>query len=258
MNAYLLAASAAVSVCAGAAQAATIVVTPAATMGWSTPGSESVGGSIGITGTAARSGNGSLELTGQRSRAVLGTLYPNARSPSIAALADVAALTFDWQIASGSTSSYGALYTPALRMILSNGRDPKKEMIWEGVYNNTYATTSQGNWYTSGADDKFFIGAGNENSGKSVASWAADPTLAGWNVVGVSVGHGGGAGAGYRAFADNVTLTTKSGTTTYNFELASTGAVPEPATWGMMILGFGVVGYALRRRRVRFADRVAA
>ena len=33
-------------------------------------------------------------------------------------------------------------------------------------------------------------------------------------------------------------------------------AVPEPATWGMMILGFGVIGSALRSRRrvaVRFA-----
>lgn len=28
------------------------------------------------------------------------------------------------------------------------------------------------------------------------------------------------------------------------------GAVPEPATWGMMILGFGVAGAALRRRRI--------
>lgn len=27
------------------------------------------------------------------------------------------------------------------------------------------------------------------------------------------------------------------------------GAVPEPATWGMMILGFGAVGYGMRRRR---------
>ena len=29
---------------------------------------------------------------------------------------------------------------------------------------------------------------------------------------------------------------------------AATGAVPEPATWGMMILGFGAMGYAMRRR----------
>ncbi|MEH3120469.1 MAG: PEPxxWA-CTERM sorting domain-containing protein [Sphingomonas phyllosphaerae] len=36
------------------------------------------------------------------------------------------------------------------------------------------------------------------------------------------------------------------------------GAVPEPATWAMMMLGFGVVGFAMRRKakvntRVRFA-----
>jgi hypothetical protein len=39
---------------------------------------------------------------------------------------------------------------------------------------------------------------------------------------------------------------------------SATSAVPEPATWAMMLIGFGVVGYAMRRRskvnvRVRFA-----
>ena len=29
----------------------------------------------------------------------------------------------------------------------------------------------------------------------------------------------------------------------------SAAAVPEPVTWGMMLLGFGVVGFAMRRRR---------
>jgi hypothetical protein len=31
---------------------------------------------------------------------------------------------------------------------------------------------------------------------------------------------------------------------------AAGGGVPEPATWAMMILGFGMIGAALRRRRV--------
>lgn len=30
-------------------------------------------------------------------------------------------------------------------------------------------------------------------------------------------------------------------------------AVPEPATWGMMILGFGIVGGAMRRQRMRLS-----
>ena len=36
---------------------------------------------------------------------------------------------------------------------------------------------------------------------------------------------------------------------------AATAAVPEPATWGLMIAGFGLVGAAMRRRQtaVRFA-----
>lgn len=43
---------------------------------------------------------------------------------------------------------------------------------------------------------------------------------------------------------------------TYNYDRSIsftlsgvTGAVPEPATWAMMILGFGLVGAALRQRR---------
>lgn len=40
--------------------------------------------------------------------------------------------------------------------------------------------------------------------------------------------------------------------------MAATGAVPEPATWAMMMLGFGGMGYAMRRKnkvstRIRFA-----
>jgi len=43
---------------------------------------------------------------------------------------------------------------------------------------------------------------------------------------------------------------------TANFELLSesvTSAVPEPATWAMMITGFGLAGTAIRRRRTTFA-----
>ena len=44
---------------------------------------------------------------------------------------------------------------------------------------------------------------------------------------------------------------------TGNINFAATAAVPEPATWAMMLIGFGVVGSTMRRRkttaRVRFA-----
>lgn len=34
-----------------------------------------------------------------------------------------------------------------------------------------------------------------------------------------------------------------------NFSFSQISAVPEPATWAMMLLGFGVIGTSLRRRR---------
>jgi hypothetical protein len=37
-----------------------------------------------------------------------------------------------------------------------------------------------------------------------------------------------------------------SGTLTF----AAQSSVPEPATWGMMLLGFGAVGFSVRRKRV--------
>ena len=37
------------------------------------------------------------------------------------------------------------------------------------------------------------------------------------------------------------------------FEFGKSGAIPEPATWAMMIAGFGLSGAALRRRRAAYA-----
>jgi hypothetical protein len=46
-------------------------------------------------------------------------------------------------------------------------------------------------------------------------------------------------------------------TASFSYQLRDLAAVPEPATWAMMILGFGVVGGAMRRRvRVRAAIAV--
>jgi hypothetical protein len=35
-----------------------------------------------------------------------------------------------------------------------------------------------------------------------------------------------------------------------NAEVQTTLGVPEPATWAMMILGFGAIGFQMRRKRV--------
>jgi hypothetical protein len=60
---------------------------------------------------------------------------------------------------------------------------------------------------------------------------------------------------GYGPVSSNITFITETG----NYGKASAhqsfalGGVPEPATWAMMILGFGLMGAALRRSRDRLA-----
>ncbi len=39
---------------------------------------------------------------------------------------------------------------------------------------------------------------------------------------------------------------------------SANGAVPEPATWAMMLIGFGAVGVAMRRRRSAVQSAIAA
>ena len=42
---------------------------------------------------------------------------------------------------------------------------------------------------------------------------------------------------------------TQSGSFGGSVAFAAQSAVPEPATWGMMLLGFGAVGFSMRRKR---------
>ena len=55
--------------------------------------------------------------------------------------------------------------------------------------------------------------------------------------------------------ATNGTLSTAGAISLFGGNLVA-AAAPEPATWGMMILGFGVVGTAMRRRQ-KLATRVS-
>ena len=212
----------------------TVVPLPSATSWGTLPGENS--GTAAVTNTVARSGNGSLELTGDRTRSQLGIQY--APATNIGNLSDISSLTFDWQIAGDTISKLNADYTPALRLLFNDSTGKRGELTWEGAYNGTYGNTALDTWYSTTANDKFYFGSGNENSGQTIAQWASQ--LAGATVSGFSVGAGSSAGAGYHAFVDNVAFTKGGITTNYNFETAAvTGAVPESATWLMMIIGFG-------------------
>lgn len=78
----------------------------------------------------------------------------------------------------------------------------------------------------------------------------------------VFVGFTGGTGANWSAqdivnwtFNDNYEPITTAPTETVPAGSSPHGAVPEPATWAMMIAGFGAVGGATRRKRKLSANR---
>lgn len=243
------------------ASAETVTVTsvntlPSATSWGVLPGENTGGGSGMITGTAARSGNGSLELRGDRSRIQMGIQYGGATgATNLMPLSNVTGLSFDWRIAGDSISGYNPDYTPALRLLVQDGNQ-RSELIWEGVYNSTYGNTVRDTWYSSSFSDNFYqfvSGQGVTTSGgsqvnKTLSSWIASNYSSNAFVSAISVGAGSGALATYHAFADNVSLGTISGVTTFNFERTA-AAVPEPATWAMMLIGFGMIGATSRYRR---------
>ena len=258
-------------------------------------GEQGTGGYTAVTGTAPRAAagtpgsNGSLELHGDRARYVIGSIYQNfGTSPAIAisSLADIRSLVFDWQTATATASQWHA--APAVRLHIMDN-DIRSEMIWEWVYNGGVAgVQAPGGWQTSSANDVFYLNVRDndgaaflaQNSGVSGLSIEGaqsgqgvvylnggqlNNTITSWQsffssnvyITGFSFGAGSGYGSGYVGFLDNVRINkaTAADSVIVNFETAA--AVPEPATWAMMMLGFGAMGAMLRRRRtvtrVRYA-----
>ena len=54
----------------------------------------------------------------------------------------------------------------------------------------------------------------------------------------------------FGALPGGLSYTSESGTFLTGLGGVVGGGVPEPATWAMMITGFGLIGMAMRRRRV--------
>lgn len=241
---------------AGVTLAVEVVVYPT-DPNWVSTGN-SGGGSSAITATAPRAGNGSLELWGDRTRFIgLGNPYdPNS---NLGLLKDVATFTFEWSVATDSSSSLGPYYTPALRLHIWDGTQ-RSELIWEGAYNGWYTTGfTKGQWYSSGAGDNFWrwvAGVGDSLIyDRSISEWL-DPNSPNHYsenayVAAISVGVGSSVGSGYHAFADNVTLQfTGNDPVTYNFEVQALPSVPDTgASW--MLLVTAVSGLAALRRWLR-------
>jgi hypothetical protein len=222
------------------------VVTPSNMMGWSNPDSEnSGGGSSSITDKSPYHGAGSLELHGDRTRFVLGSLYSS--ETNLGELSKFSDLSFSYRIDPTSSNAVNPGYSPALRLTFWNG-GVKDEFVFEQAYQaGGYGSEAPlGTWNITNSSSTFYLKSlGDENNQKTIADWLATGAFGNAYASAVYIGVGSGiGGANYLAYADNVIAGGKQ----YNFEPFAAGAVPEPTVWGMMIVGFGLSGVALRKR----------
>lgn len=95
------------------------------------------------------------------------------------------------------------------------------------------------------------------NSYTTAACLNATTCLVAYSGFGDPIGRGGGISFAERSAAsangDRITGIGFEQTAVERFELIDaklTGAIPEPSTWAMLIMGFGLLGAALRRRRL--------
>ena len=105
---------------------------------------------------------------------------------------------------------------------------------------------------TSNFPDRGVVTFGPSNPYTAFPTATTVPYSNGGNLIGLRATSAAGSFYGFAYTVDNIFRG-------YGFEnvagatVTATTAVPEPATWGMMILGFGIAGAALRRRRVAAA-----
>ena len=220
------------------------------------------GSTVGITTDYARSGNGSAYFNSTQGDPGKGDLiyyFGNNGAGAPVALSSLSSVSFDFYRSSASTSDPNL--APVLRFdMLKNGAFAGS-LVFENVYQTQQAspvdswTTLTANlnsgifWATNAALGPTFASA---NGGqKTLAQWIADNADANLTVYGLEIGIGSGWSGSFYGAVDNVQANFASRTVSSNFEVTpAAAAVPEPASWAMMIAGFGLAGMAMRRRQV--------
>jgi hypothetical protein len=210
------------------------------------------GGSVGITTTYSNDGDGAAYFA-TTSGDSKGDLQFNFAAP--VALSSLQSVSFDFFV-DPSTNTTNGVFSPVLRFNMTKNGAFAGSLVFEYLYQNQTAAP-EGQWISQSAT----LGSGiwwatnaalgptfaDANGGqKSLADWLAANSGATLAVTGVQIGVGSGWNGNFAGAVDNVAFNFGNTSADFNFAVA---AVPEPATWAMMIGGFGFIGGALRARR---------
>lgn len=270
MKAFCAAAIAATTLAAVNASAAT--VTPTDTQGWQAANVRS-NATVGITDTFKPAGQGgSVQFTTNtivngQDKADFVNYWGVVAGRTLGSISNVG---YDWYRASSSTT--GQHQAPALRLAYQTESGQTGYLIYENVYNggSTASPVATDQWVSADATDANFwmraFGPGRtiEQFDVTLAEWASGVSYgtsqvlnANTSIVGIEVGVGSGWGGTFNGAVDNVRLSFGADTISANFEPNAVSAIPEPATWMTMMIGFGLVGGAARYRRKAFKASIA-
>lgn len=224
------------------------------TAGWYQD-SVGAGGSVGITKTFTNDGNGAAYFSTVNGdskgdlRHSLTTLVP---------LASLATLSYDFYRAPSSTT--GANFAPVLRLDIAKDGAYAGSLVFEYLYQNqttppvnawTTLSATLGSgifWATNSKLGPTFAAA--DGGQKTLAAWIAGNAGSTLSVFGMSTGVGSGWSGTFSGAVDHIDYAFAGGpSANYDFAVANVGGVPEPASWALMIGGFGLVGATARRRR---------
>ena len=189
------------------------------------------------------------------------------RVPALAALALSAALSFGVASAEakvvtftgtamniGSTPAANGACTPLLRTSFGPANTAGSSNLGDFTYTQAHCTTGGPGPYSGGVFEYFFdLGDSLEGSYSGLASLSGTPGLLN-NAINLVVTGGTGRFHGGSGTITGVgTVDFRHGAPVQNLNLSGSlnlPAVPEPATWLLLIGGFASVGALLRRRRV--------
>lgn len=212
------------------------------------------GATVGVTTDYARNGNGSafFDTTGGAAKADIQYL-----SAAPVALSSITSLSYDYFRASSSTTNAG--FAPVVRLdILKNGAFAGA-LVLENLYQtradatvdswtNVSATQNSGIFWATNARLGPTFAAANGGQ-KTLAEWISDNSDGVLTTYGFTAGVGSGWNGRFTGAVDDVRFGVDGQeAAAFNFEVASAAAVPEPASWAMMIVGMGAIGGSLRRR----------
>lgn len=176
------------------------------------------------------------------------------------AQAAVVEFTMTDTISAASTPGINVGDTVTVHLFADNGGSSTINQVWNlsdlqgftieaGSYSASYSTVwgypTTGNFQTDGAGAVSYVEFyGTENSSSNVdnfGSWVGDTVFGDAQFVDFL--------GNYNQIASN----SFNNADQWTVALAGGGAVPEPATWALMLSGFGLAGVAMRRRRAAFA-----